>query len=76
MSILHSYRGATVVLPTLHSKGVLAEQAFREHLDMHVQELAIDTDQFGTFSGDIERTVGMRNNHIIYGIYKNYVLNI
>ncbi len=64
MSILNSYRGATVVLPTLHSKGVLAEQAFREHLDMHVQELAIDTDQFGTFSGDIERKLSPKETAI------------
>jgi hypothetical protein len=55
MSIINSYRDAKVVLPTLHGKGVLAERAFKEHLGMHVEELEIDTDQFGTFSGDVER---------------------
>jgi len=55
MSIINSYRDAKVVLPTLHGKGVLAERAFKKHLGMHVEELDIDTDQFGTFSGDVER---------------------
>jgi hypothetical protein len=55
MTALNAYRDAKVVLPTLHGKGVLAKHAFKEHLGMYVEELEIDTDQFGTFSGDIER---------------------
>ena len=55
MSALNAYRDAKVVLPTLHGKGVLAKHTFKEHLGMYVEELEIDTDQFGTFSGDIER---------------------
>lgn len=64
MSILHSYRGAKVVLPTLHSKGALAEEAFKEHLGMFVEELNIDTDQFGTFSGDVERKLSPKESAI------------
>jgi predicted Zn-ribbon and HTH transcriptional regulator len=64
MSILNSYRGATVVLPTLHNKGVLAQEAFKEHLDMDVIELHEDTDQFGTFSGDVERKLSPKESAI------------
>ena len=64
MSILHSYRGAKVVLPTLHSKGALAEEAFKEQLGMFVEELNIDTDQFGTFSGDVERKLSPKESAI------------
>lgn len=64
MSILHSYRSARVVLPTLHSKGALAQDAFKEHLHMDVEELQIDTDQFGTFSGDIERKLSPKESAI------------
>jgi len=64
MSILDSYRGAKVVLPTLHSKGVLAQEAFKEQPGMFVEELNIDTDQFGTFSGDIERKLSPKESAI------------
>lgn len=64
MSIIHSYRGARVVLPTLHNKGVLAKDAFKEHLHMDVEELQIDTDQFGTFSGDVERKLSPKESAI------------
>jgi len=64
MSILNSYRGATVVLPTLHNKGVLAQEAFKEHLGMDVIELHEDTDQFGTFSGDVERKLSPKESAI------------
>lgn len=64
MSILDSYRGATVVLPTLHNKGALAQEAFKKHLNMKIEELAIDTDQFGTFSGDIDRKLSAKESAI------------
>jgi predicted Zn-ribbon and HTH transcriptional regulator len=64
MSILNSYRGATVVLPTLHNKGVLAQEAFKEYLGMEVIELHEDTDQFGTFSGDVERKLSPKESAI------------
>ena len=64
MSILNSYRGATVVLPTLHNKGALAQEAFTEYLGMDVIELHADTDQFGTFSGDVERKLSPKESAI------------
>jgi hypothetical protein len=64
MSILHSYRGAKVVLPTLHGKGALAQDPFKKLLGMDIQELQIDTDQFGTFSGDVERTLSPKESAI------------
>jgi hypothetical protein len=64
MSILHSYRGATVVLPTLHAKGMLAQEVFDKYLGMNVVELHVDTDQFGTFSGDVERKLSPKESVI------------
>jgi hypothetical protein len=60
MSIAHSYRGQSVALATLHHKGALAAEPFREILGMRVEEVVVDTDQFGTFSGDVERTLTPR----------------
>lgn len=57
MSIINSYRGESVALATLHQKGALAQEPFLEILDMRVEEVTVDTDQFGTFSGDVERTL-------------------
>ena len=57
MSIINSYRGQSVALATLHQKGALAQEAFLETLGMRVEEATVDTDQFGTFSGDVERTL-------------------
>ncbi|NDI09991.1 MAG: hypothetical protein EBY74_03190 [Actinobacteria bacterium] len=45
-----------VALPTLHQKGSLIAPIFYEVLGVEVIEIAIDTDQFGTFAGDIERS--------------------
>jgi hypothetical protein len=60
MSIINSYRGKTVALATLHQKGALAQEPFKEILGMDVEEVKVDTDQFGTFSGDVERTLTPR----------------
>ena len=57
MSIINSYRGQRIALATLHQKGALAQEPFLEILDMRVEEVRVDTDQFGTFSGDVERTL-------------------
>jgi hypothetical protein len=51
------YRGATVVFATRHGKERQAASAFRRHLDARVVAPDdIDTDRFGTFTGDIPRT--------------------
>jgi hypothetical protein len=42
-------------MATKHDKGKLVSQTFKETLDMTVQEVVVDTDIFGTFSGEIER---------------------
>ncbi len=60
MSIINSYRGQRIALATLHQKGALAQETFLEILDMRVEEVTVDTDQFGTFSGDVERTLPPR----------------
>lgn len=57
MSIAASYRGQSVALATLHQKGALAKEPFFKILGMCVDEIQVDTDQFGTFSGDVERTL-------------------
>ena len=51
----HPYWGAKAVLTTKHRKGLQIAPAFSKHLNMEVEELNLDTDQLGTFSGEIER---------------------
>jgi hypothetical protein len=55
MSILDSYRGQTIALPTLHQKGALIAPPFLTHLGMTVVEIDVDTDQFGSFAGEVKR---------------------
>ena len=55
MTAFHPYSGKSVALATLHEKGALIAPAFKEILQMVVEEVAIDTDSLGTFSGEIER---------------------
>jgi hypothetical protein len=80
MSIINSYCGQSVALATLHQKGALAKDPFLEILGMRVEEVTVDTDQFGTFSGDVERTLtpkevlkakaelGIAHSHSKYGL--------
>ena len=42
-------------MPTKHDKARLVVKHFNEVLGMQVQEVDVDTDIFGTFSGEIER---------------------
>lgn len=53
------YNSRLVVMPTKHEKAKLVSQPFKEILAMTVQEVLVDTDVLGTFSGEIER-VGTR----------------
>ena len=55
MPILDSYKGQSVALPTLHQKGSLIAPAFLSRLGMNVIEVAVDTDQLGSFAGEIKR---------------------
>ena len=56
MSLIKSrYNSRLVVMPTKHDKAKLVSKHFNEILAMQVQEVFVDTDVFGTFSGEIER---------------------
>ena len=49
-----------IALPTLHKKGHQIIPAFRDLHPFDIVEVAIDTDSFGTFSGEIERRLPPR----------------
>ena len=55
MKQLHPYAGKTAYLATQHGKGALIAPAFQSILDMDVVEVAVNTDQLGTFAGEVER---------------------
>ncbi len=55
------YEGAEVVFATMHGKAELAREPFRDILGANVVTAAgLDTDQFGTFAGEIPRTLSPR----------------
>lgn len=56
----HPYWNAKTVLITKHGKSRQVAPAFSKHLNMQVAEFNLDTDQFGTFSGEIERVGSAR----------------
>jgi hypothetical protein len=57
----HPYAGAKIAFATMHGKQQLARQPFLDILGAEVVAPAgLDTDQFGTFSGEIARTLGPR----------------
>lgn len=51
----HPYFGEIALLATQHGKGMVVAPTFHSVLGMHVEELAVDTDSLGTFTGEIER---------------------
>jgi hypothetical protein len=51
----HPYRKRQALLTSKHHKLDLIAPAFQEFVGLHLQEEALDTDQLGTFSGEIER---------------------
>lgn len=53
---LQPYFGKRALLTSKHQKLSLFEGAFKEKLNLIVEELPLDTDLLGTFSGEIERT--------------------
>jgi len=55
ISILDSYRGQSVALPTLHQKGALIAPAFLSTLGMTVVEVDVNTDLLGSFAGETQR---------------------
>ena len=52
----HPYAGQPIVLTSKHRKLHLIAPPFTEQLGCTLQELNLDTDQLGTFTGEIERT--------------------
>jgi hypothetical protein len=50
------YNSKAVVMATQHDKGKLVAPHFNEILAMSLNEVLVDTDSLGTFSGEIERT--------------------
>ena len=56
------YAGRLVTFATMHGKEHLAQQAFHDVLGATVSIAeGLDTDQFGTFAGDIPRTLSPRS---------------
>ena len=52
----HPYYGKRALLTSKHRKLPLFQEVFCEKLNLTVDELPLDTDVLGTFSGEIERT--------------------
>ena len=50
-----------IAIPTLHRKGDQIIPAFKGVADFELFEVPLDTDSFGTFSGEIERTLSPRD---------------
>ena len=55
----HSFHGSHIIFATNHGKAEAAREPFREFLSAHVDELTINTDSLGTFSGEVERAGSM-----------------
>ena len=51
----HPYFGKRALLTSKHRKLSLFQEAFGEKLNLRVDELPLDTDLLGTFSGEVER---------------------
>ena len=57
----HPYLEKRAVMATLHQKGELIALEFLQAFGMVVEEVAVDTDSLGTFSGEIERIGSARD---------------
>lgn len=54
----HPFTGETVYFATKHGKEVVVAPLLAE-IDLRCTRVAVDTDQFGTFSGEVERAGGV-----------------
>lgn len=61
----HPYRKREAVLTTKHQKYPLIAPAFSKDLMLKIVEHAADTDQLGTFSGEIERKLPPKDTAIV-----------
>lgn len=50
-----SYQGSCIILTTKHAKSIAIAPPFLDILGANIIEHMLDTDKFGTFSGEIER---------------------
>lgn len=50
-----AYTGSCIILTTKHAKSIAVAPPFLEKLGASVLEYLVDTDQLGTFSGEVER---------------------
>lgn len=55
----HKYSGENVFFATKHLKEIALKPLLAQ-LDLNCIPIEVDTDQFGTFSGEVERTSGVR----------------
>jgi hypothetical protein len=53
------FTNTQIIFATNHGKSVAARIAFKRRLNTEIAELIIDSDRFGTFSGEIERDGSM-----------------
>ena len=51
-----AYTGSRFILTTKHAKSIAIAPVFQEKLQATVLEYVVDTDQLGTFSGEIDRS--------------------
>jgi len=51
----HAYAGCCIILPTKHAKSIAIAPPFVDVLKANVIEYILDTDEFGTFSGEVSR---------------------
>lgn len=52
---MHPYQGVTIKVPTKHGKAAAIKKGFIGLLEANIVEVEVDTDQFGTFTGEVER---------------------
>lgn len=55
LKLRSAYAGSCFILTTKHAKSVAIVPPFWEKLEASVLEYVVDTDQLGTFSGEVER---------------------
>jgi hypothetical protein len=59
------YSGRLAALATQHGKEIVIAPAFANISGINVIRVAIDTDQFGTFAGEVERSLSPKETAII-----------
>ena len=53
---MHPYRNQPAILTTKHDKLSLIAPSMQSEVDLEVTDINLDTDQLGTFSGEISRS--------------------